>query len=78
MKLELDLDEGFEVLLSAHQLKRDLAFWIKGYYIRGRRNSTIGYLSPIDYEQQFIAAPTLTPVNHWSVSTKSARPQDAS
>ncbi|MGB5136652.1 MAG: IS3 family transposase [Prochlorococcaceae cyanobacterium] len=42
---------------------RDLAFWIEGYYNRGRRHSTISYLSPIDYEQQFIAARTLTPVN---------------
>jgi transposase InsO family protein len=40
--------------------QRDLAFWIEGYYNRERRHSTIGYLSPIDYEQQFIAVRTLT------------------
>jgi transposase InsO family protein len=37
-----------------------LAFWIDGYYNRERRHSTIGYLSPIDYEQTFIATLTLT------------------
>jgi transposase InsO family protein len=36
-----------------------LAFWIDGYYNRERRHSTIAYLSPIDYEQQFINASTL-------------------
>jgi transposase InsO family protein len=39
-----------------------LAFWIDGYYNRERRHSTIGYLSPIDYEQQFINARTLKSV----------------
>ena len=51
------------MLISAQQLQRDLVFWIEGYYNQERRHSTIGYLSPIDYEQQFIAAPTLTLVN---------------
>ncbi|MFM7551130.1 MAG: integrase core domain-containing protein [Cyanobacteriota bacterium] len=63
LKLELDLDDDRAVLISPQQLQRDLAFWIEGYYNRERRHSTISYLSPIDYEQQFIAAPTLTPVN---------------
>jgi transposase InsO family protein len=63
LKLELNLDDDREVLISPQQLKRDLAFWIEGYYNRERRHSTIGYLSPIDYEQQFIAARTLTLVN---------------
>ena len=45
------------------QLQRDLAFWIEGYYNRERRHSTIGYMSPIDYEKACIAARTLTPVN---------------
>ncbi|WP_370594268.1 IS3 family transposase [Synechococcus sp. BSA11S] len=36
---------------------------MEGYYNLERRHSTIGYVSPIDYEQQFIAACTLTPVN---------------
>jgi transposase InsO family protein len=39
-----------------------MAFWIDGYYNRERRHSTIGYVSPIKYEQQFISASTLTPV----------------
>jgi transposase InsO family protein len=63
MKLELDLDDNRDVLISPQQLQRDLAFWIEGYYNRERRHSTVAYLSPIDYEQLFIAAPTLTPVN---------------
>ncbi|CAK6689420.1 hypothetical protein IFHNHDMJ_00604 [Synechococcus sp. CBW1107] len=36
---------------------------MKGYHNRELRYSTIGSLSPIDYEQQFITARTLTPVN---------------
>jgi transposase InsO family protein len=63
LKLELDLDDSRDVLISPQQLQRDLAFWIEGYYNRERRHSTIGYLSPIDYEQHFIAARTVTPVN---------------
>ncbi len=60
IKLELDLDNIREALITPQQLQRDLAFWIRGYGNRERRHSTIGYLSPIDYEQRFIAAPTLT------------------
>jgi transposase InsO family protein len=63
LKLELNLDDDREVLISPQQLQRELAFWIEGYYNRERRHSTIGYMSPIDYEQAFIAARTLTPVN---------------
>ena len=63
LKLELDLDDERDVLISPQQLLRDLAFWIEGYYNRERRHSTIGYMSPIDYEQAFIAARTLAPVN---------------
>ena len=60
IKLELDLDDDAETLKSPQQLIRQLAFWIDGYYNRERRHSTIGYLSPIDYEQQFINTRTLT------------------
>ncbi len=60
LKHELDLDDDAEILLSSQQLQTQLAFWIDGYYNRERRHSTIGYLSPIDYEQQYIAARTLT------------------
>jgi transposase InsO family protein len=63
LKLELNLDDDREILISPQQLQRDLAFWIEGYYNRERRHSTIGYLSPIDYEQRTTAARTLTPVN---------------
>ena len=60
LKLELDLDDSREEPISPQNLQRELAFWIEGYYNRERRHSTIGYLSPIDYEQQFIATRTLT------------------
>jgi putative transposase len=63
LKLELALDDNCKELIDPKQLQRDLAFWIEGYYNRERRHSTIDYLSPIDYEQQFIAARRLTPVN---------------
>jgi transposase InsO family protein len=63
LKLELELDDDCEVLISPQQLQRDLAFWNEGYYNRERRHSTTGYLGPIDYEQQFITARTVTCVN---------------
>ncbi|MCP9916793.1 IS3 family transposase [Cyanobium sp. ATX 6F1] len=59
LKHELDLDEDAEALHTPQQLQRYLAFWIDGYYSRERRHSTISYLSPIDYEQQFIATRTV-------------------
>jgi transposase InsO family protein len=60
LKHELGLDDDSETRISPRQLQRDLAFWIDGYYNRERRHSTLGYLSPIDYEQKFINARTLT------------------
>ncbi len=63
LKLELDLDENREEPISLQQLQRDLAFWIEGYYNWERRHSAIGYVSPIDHEQLFIAARTLTSAN---------------
>lgn len=63
LKLMLDLDDHRDALISPQQLQRDLAFWIEGFYNRERRLSTIGFLTPIEYEQQFIAASTLTPEN---------------
>ena len=48
LKLELNLDDDREVLISPQQLERDLAFWIEGYYNRERRHSTIGYMIPIE------------------------------
>jgi putative transposase len=60
LKHELGLDDDAVARISPQQLQRDLAFWIDGYYNRERRHSTLSYLSPIDYEQQFMAARTLT------------------
>jgi putative transposase len=62
LKHELDLDDDAETLKNPQKLIRQLAFWIDGYYNRERRHSTIGYLSPIDYEQQFINTRKLSPV----------------
>jgi len=62
LKHELGLDDNAEILNSPQQLIRHLAFWIDGYYNRERRHSTIGYLSPIEYEQQAINTRTLTTV----------------
>jgi len=62
LKHELDLDDDAETLLSSQQLQSRLAFWIDGYYNRERRHSTIGYLSPIAYEQQFASTRTLKSV----------------
>ena len=58
----MDRDDDAETLNSPQQLIRHLAFWIDCYYNRERRHSTIGYLSPINYEQQFINTRTLSPV----------------
>ena len=63
MKLERDLDDNRDTLISPQQLQRDLAFWIEGYYNRERLHSTIGYFSPIDYEQPFVSACKLTSGN---------------
>jgi putative transposase len=60
LKHELGLDDDAETRISPQQLQRDLAFWIDGYYNRERRHSTLNYLSPIGYEQQFVAAHKLT------------------
>ena len=60
LKHELGLDDDAVARISTQRLQRDLAFWIDGYYNRERRHSTLSYFSPIDYEQQFMAARTLT------------------
>jgi putative transposase len=62
LKHEVKLDDNAATLNTPQQLIRHLAFWIDGYYTHERRHSTIGYFSPIDYEQQFVNTRTLTPV----------------
>jgi transposase InsO family protein len=62
LKHEMSLDDDAVTLNSPQHLIRHLAFWIDGYYNRERRHSTIGYLSPINYEQVSINTRTLTPV----------------
>ena len=62
LKHEMGLDDDAVTLNSPQQLIRQFAFWIDGYYNRERRHSTIGFLSPIDYEQQFINTRTLSTV----------------
>ena len=57
---KLDLVDAAESLLSSQQHQIWLDFWNEGCHNRGRRLSMIGYLSPIDYEEQFITARTLT------------------
>ncbi|MBE9171715.1 DDE-type integrase/transposase/recombinase [Cyanobium sp. LEGE 06143] len=63
LKLELDLDDNRDTLISPQLLKHDLALRIEAYYNRERRHSTIVYISPIVYEQQIIACCTLNTVN---------------
>lgn len=62
LKLELDLDYNRKELIAPQQLQRDLSFWIEGYYNRERRHSTIGFLSPINYEQCLATTPTIISV----------------
>ncbi len=59
LKHELDLDDDAETMKSPQQLIRQLAFYIDSYYNHERRHSTISYVSPINYEQQFINTRTL-------------------
>ena len=51
---QLLVQDDAEALLSSQQLQSRLALWIDGYYNHERRHTTIGYLSPIDYEKQFV------------------------
>lgn len=61
--LKLDLDDNREALITPQPKQRDPGFSTEGYDNRTRRYSLIGYLSPIDYAQKFIAALTVTRLN---------------
>jgi len=74
LKHELALNNSTLELLTPQQLMRQLAFWVDDYYNRERRHSTIDYLSPIEYEQQFINTRTLNHVEPWHLSTKPGQP----
>jgi hypothetical protein len=47
-------------MIIPQHLQDDLVIWIEGCCNRERRPSTIGFLSSTCYEQQVIAARTLT------------------
>jgi transposase InsO family protein len=64
LKFELELDNDAKTLFNPAQIQRSLAFCIEGYYNRERRHSTIGFLSPINYEQCLGTATTIIPVKH--------------
>ena len=40
------------LLRTPEELLKDLAFWIDGYYNPERRHSSIGYYSPIAFENR--------------------------
>ena len=71
LKYEMGLEDDAVTLKSPQHLIRHLAFWIDGNYNRERRHSTIGYLSPIYYEQVSINTRTLIPDEPSRLSTES-------
>jgi putative transposase len=50
LKDELEVELG--LLRTPEELLKDLAFWIDGYYNPERRNSSIGYYSPLAFENR--------------------------
>lgn len=60
LKQKLGLDDEAKNVNRPMQLTRQQAFWIDGYYNRKRRHSTVGYLSRIDYKEQFTNTRTLS------------------
>ncbi len=51
LKLELDLDK----VIGDRDFTRTTVFgWIEGWYNRVRRHSSLGYLSPVDFEERFL------------------------
>jgi len=50
--LENDLGDNSKILLTPWERQQEIAYWIKGYYNRERRHSSINYLSSIEYEER--------------------------
>ena len=50
LKDELEVELG--LLRTPEELLKDMAFWIDGYYNPERRHSSIGYYSPIAFENR--------------------------
>lgn len=46
-------------LMTPQAARVAIAEWIEVFYNRQRRHSTIGFLSPVQFEQQYLDAPTL-------------------
>jgi putative transposase len=69
LKHELKPGDDALPLNTSQKLIRQLAFWSDGYYNHESRHSTIGYVSPIDYEQQSVNTRTLTTLEHRDLST---------
>jgi len=55
LKTELVADTCWETRSEA---KSALVTWIEGWYNRERMHSTLGYLSPVEFEQQIATHPT--------------------
>ena len=77
LKLDLNLDDDRDVLISPKQLQRDLAFWIEGDVNGERRHSTIDHQSPIDDEQRTTVVRPLTPAQPRSLFTSLGEAQRA-
>lgn len=54
LKLELDLERS----IGDKNFTRDTVFsWMEGWYNRHRRHSSLGYLSPVKFEEKFLSQP---------------------